>query len=96
MGAPGCSAGGEAAWPAATAGTWGMQRSTGPSSGFPSRITQSAPISIRSSRCSPRNVPLVLPRSSTIQPSPSTRSTPCRQETRESVMTMSDFGSRPM
>ena len=93
---PGWSAGGEPAWPAAAAGTWGTQRRTGPSSGFPSRTTHSALISIRSSRCGPRNVPLVLPRSSMIQVSPSTRITPCRHDTRESVITMSDFGSRPM
>ena len=30
------------------------------------------------------------------QVSPSTFSTPCRHDTRESVITMSDFGSRPM
>ena len=93
---PGWSAGDEPAWPPAAAGTWGTQRRTGPSSGFPSRTTHSAPISIRSSRCGPRNVPLVLPRSLMIQAPPSNSSSPCRHETRESVMTMSDFGSRPM
>jgi len=39
---------------------------------------------------------LVLPRSWMTQPSPSTRTSACRYETRESVKTMSDFRSRPM
>ena len=30
------------------------------------------------------------------QPSPSTRISPCRHDTRESVMTKSDLGSRPI
>jgi hypothetical protein len=73
-----------------------MQRRIGPSSEWPRRITQSWLISTRSTRWGPRNVPLVLLRSSRIQPSRSTRRTPCRHETRESVMTMSDSGSRPI
>ena len=77
---------GEPAWPTAAADTWGTQRRTGPSSGFPRNTTHAALISIRLSRCDSRNVPLVLPRSSMIQVSPSIRSSACRHETRESVM----------
>jgi hypothetical protein len=78
------------------AGACGVQRRIGPSSGLPSRTTQSMVISIRSDRSGPRNVPFVLPRSSRTQVSPSIRSCACRHETRESVSTMSDCGSRPM
>ncbi len=68
---------------------------TGPSSGWPRRSTQFWVISTRPTRRVPRNVPLVLPLSSRSQQLPSARSTACFQETRESLTTMSDWGSRP-
>ena len=83
-------------WLGAVTAAWGVKRRTGPSSGLPRRTTQSAAIGIRSIRCSPMKVPFVLPTSSRSHPSPSTRSTACRHETRESSTTMSDLGSRPM
>ena len=52
-------------------------------------------ISILPTRRVPRKVPLVLPASSRTHASRLTRSTACRQETRESLITMSDWGSRP-
>ncbi len=94
-GALGGGAGVEGDGAALTAG-WGMQRRIGPSSGCPRCTTQSWLISTRSTRWLLRKVPLVLPRSSRTQASPSTRRIPCRHETRESVMTMSDCGSRPI
>src|SRR5580692_4758965 len=74
---------------------WGAQRSTGPSSGLPRCTAHSALISTLSTFCCPRNVPLVLPTSSKTHLSPATLNTPCCHETRESVMEMSDLGSRP-
>ncbi len=68
---------------------------TGPSSGCPSRRMQFWLISIVPMRRVPRKVPLVLPGSSRTHASWSTRSTACRHETRESSITMSDWGSRP-
>ena len=54
--------------PVAGLGRMIEQSTTGPSSGCPSRKTQSELISQRSTRLLPRNVPLVLPASSKIQP----------------------------
>ena len=67
-----------------------------PSSGWPSRSTQSSVISTRCTRWAPRKVPLVLPTSSSSQVAPSIRSTAWRQDTRASLTTMSDSGLRPM
>ena len=72
------------------------QNMTGPSAGSPRRRTQSELISTRFTLRDPMKVPLVLPGSSKIQAFRSSCRTAWCQDTRESVTTMSDCGSRPM
>ena len=87
---------GEATAVASLGGAAIEHHSRWPSSGWPSRSTQSLVISTRFTRSVPRKVPLVLPTSSSSQLEPSSRSTAWRQETRASSITMSDSGLRPM
>ena len=72
------------------------QETTGPASGWPSRIWQESAISSCRTRCLSANVPLVLPASSSSHRPSATFKTACRQETRGSSTTMSDTGSRPI
>ena len=72
------------------------QVSSGPSTGCPSRTVVSPSRVIFWTFCVPTKVPLVLPVSSRTQEPLSSLSTACCHDTRSSLTTMSDFGSRPM
>ena len=72
------------------------QLSSGPSAGCPSRTVVSPSRMIFWTFCDPTKVPLVLPVSSRTQEPLSSLSTACCHDTRSSLTTMSDFGSRPM
>ena len=72
------------------------QVSSVPSTGCPSRTVVSPSRVIFWTFCVPTKVPLVLPVSSRTQEPLSSLSTACCHDTRSSLTTMSDFGSRPM